>query len=371
MARRDAEQLRMVNYVSTVKLANQFINLELLTHGYPAIGFDPTSFAAAKIGYDHMMALVFGGRIAVCPGARSAIESRIGALRLAHLLVGAGEVVVCQDFAARNTVCHGSFKHAVDIAAIHKDSRHRANTRYKWDKFPGLTYDVPNSRAIVNIFDTGRVVVAGARSFAEAMDVYAYVRTNVLEEFAMPTRAASASEYKMRKLLANDTMATECDTLAREHSRRVDGSLAASSYAQRLDVAPQLAIVAPPQLCITDGAPVRVAGTFAGHTFACAFVTDESTWRRQLAALDEAALAAHVVAGCVAASECNAALVECYRAQLRVALGLESSGAQALFDAEIMFDVDAQHRIDTLRGATNYYTTRAADATSPFCRRTI
>ena len=382
MADRDVEYVRIVNYVSTFKLSNPFIDLERLTHAFPAIRYNPTTFAAAMMRHDHSMGLVFGGRIAVCPGARSPIESRISALRIALLLVEGGEMASCNDFATRNLVCHGWFDSEVDIDEIHRDPAHRAFTRYKSDKFPGLTYCVPGSRVIVNIFVTGQVVVAGARSHDEAMRAYAYVRRNVLELFAKRdtrARSTSSAEYKMAKLRANASLASESASLARTVARH--GSLGDSSYADRLDVmtpltTPRSVAMASPLRVASNSASLRVAranGVFEGHTLACPFVVaedcDGSTWRRYADELDRSlnlarTLAPHVDAGCIDASDVTEALARRYRAQLRRALGdaaaepdaaPRESSVQALFDAEILFDAAAQHRIDLLLGTSSYY----------------
>lgn len=117
-AHRDIERLRVVNFVSTMRLTTHF-DSERFVYGAPAIEYNPNSFVAMKLRWNaRAVALVFAGRQSVMPGSRSGAESRMAILRLMNTLMDGGGMMNVSEFVVQNLVCHGWFEDEVGAPGL-------------------------------------------------------------------------------------------------------------------------------------------------------------------------------------------------------------------------------------------------------------
>ena len=355
----------IVNVVATYDLSNPSIDTEQLTLRLPGLGFNPQRFAAAKMRFPRSMTLAFCGGRAVCPGSRSVMAARIAALRFAEMHLRAGEYVQYRKFRVQNIVMSVWSDFEVELASIRAE--YSARTEYKSSKFPGLSFRVGSSdrRIVFNIFVTGRVVITGSKNEEQSYRAWWWMYTNVLQRHRRTSAPGTTSSavYRMTTHRRLDTLAHDCEQISSRHTRREDGPMASSAFADYLSTprsnvpsTPQHVPVTPRSVSMMNGGGGggnqiaslqgvamffdRMNRFFGGHTATCPFVTASENsatrlWFESMCAIDasksdiEVAMQLvqkHVDSGCVAATvfvreENVVTLLRRYHSQLRAAVG--------------------------------------------------
>ncbi len=155
--------LEIENIVASIDL-HGYIDVELVTEKFNSVHYDPSIFpgAAYKMESPHVTFLIFHSGKLVCTGAKDINTIKLAVKKLRNSLEGLGmkfygdpEIKV-QNMVAAGDIGLGSIE-LDDIALT------LPNVEYEPEIFPGIVYRVSNSTMTILLFNSGKIVVSGAK----------------------------------------------------------------------------------------------------------------------------------------------------------------------------------------------------------------
>ncbi len=156
--------LKVENVVASIDLHGE-IDVEKVANELDSVQYNPVVFPGAvyKMESFGVTFLIFYSGKLVCTGAKSVETIRKATEKLKRTLESMGmkfreepEIQV-QNIVAAGDLGFGTLD--LDIVALTLQ-----NVEYEPEIFPGVVYRVKNSRMTVLIFNSGKVVVSGART---------------------------------------------------------------------------------------------------------------------------------------------------------------------------------------------------------------
>ncbi|CAF0736165.1 unnamed protein product [Rotaria sordida] len=172
---RTADPLRvqpsLQNIVSTVSLGCP-LDLKRIALQARNAEYNPKRFAAVimRIRSPRTTALIFTSGKMVCTGAKSEEDSVQAARRYARVIQKLGFPAKFLDFKIQNMVGSAdvSFKIRLEALAL----KHATYCSYEPELFPGLIYRVIQPKIVLLIFNSGKVVLTGAKERREIHEAF-------------------------------------------------------------------------------------------------------------------------------------------------------------------------------------------------------
>ncbi|KAA6402976.1 MAG: putative TATA-box-binding protein 1 [Streblomastix strix] len=158
------------NVVATASLSTP-VNLRAIATNAKNVEYNPKKFPAAILRYVDPKAtvLIFESGKMVCNGSRSEEDARYACRRATKTILKChpeGTLhVQFKDFKIENLVASCDLKFPIRVEGLSQSCQE--NSTYEPEMFPGLIYRFPESKAIILVFVSGKVVITGARSAAE------------------------------------------------------------------------------------------------------------------------------------------------------------------------------------------------------------
>ncbi|KAK6143682.1 hypothetical protein DH2020_024030 [Rehmannia glutinosa] len=153
------------NIVSTVNLDCK-LNLQSIASKALNAEYNPNRFSAVimRIKEPKTTALIFKSGKVVCTGAKTEEASKIAARKFARIVQKLGFPVNFVNFRIQNIVASCDVRFVIrleSMAATCSDEEHSAV--YEPELFPGLIYRTNNSKVVILVFASGKIVIAGAK----------------------------------------------------------------------------------------------------------------------------------------------------------------------------------------------------------------
>jgi len=126
--------------------------------------YDPERFAAVTFRLHTPMAtaLIFSSGRIVCTGTKCRMDARLAMLTVVYLLNSRLQLPVnVYQFQIQNMVASASIEHGLSLNSLYV--HHSRQSSYDPELFPGLIYRDHTLPAVVLLFESGKMVITGAK----------------------------------------------------------------------------------------------------------------------------------------------------------------------------------------------------------------
>ncbi|KAJ1691235.1 hypothetical protein LUZ63_015390 [Rhynchospora breviuscula] len=173
------------NVVSTVNL-NCKLDLKAVALHARNAEYNPKRFAAVvmRIREPKTTALLFATGKMVCTGAKTEDASRLAARKFARIVQKLGFPAQFTDFKIQNIVASCGIKFSLFLDKL-ANSSHCTFITYEPEIFPGLVYRMRQPKIVLLIFQSGKIVLTGAKKRDEIYAAFDNIYP-VLPEFLRP-----------------------------------------------------------------------------------------------------------------------------------------------------------------------------------------
>ena len=154
---------KIVNIVVSADIHTD-LDLNYITREVKNTEFEPEQFPGLvyKINSPKTSTLVFSTGKLICTGARSIGDAEIAIKKIVKNLQKIGfEMKGEPELRLQNIVATGDLGIEVDLEVLIFEL---SNCEYEPEQFPGLVYRVKNPKVAILVFNTGKIVCAGAKS---------------------------------------------------------------------------------------------------------------------------------------------------------------------------------------------------------------
>ncbi|KAK6243629.1 hypothetical protein QUC31_010038 [Theobroma cacao] len=154
------------NVVSSVDLGCS-LDLKAIALRARNTEYNPERFAALmmRLRESRTTALIFSSGKMVCTGAETEQQSRLAARKYARIIQKLGFDVKFKDFQIQNIVASCDLPFSVNLT--HLGNSHYESSVYEPELFPGLIYRMKQSKVMIKIFSSGKIVIAGTHDRKE------------------------------------------------------------------------------------------------------------------------------------------------------------------------------------------------------------
>jgi transcription initiation factor TFIID TATA-box-binding protein len=154
---------KIVNIVVSADIHTD-LDLNYITREIKNTEFEPEQFPGLvyKINSPKTSTLVFSTGKLICTGARSIGDAEIAIKKIVKNLQKIGFKMKGEpELRLQNIVATADLGIEVDLEALIFEL---SNCEYEPEQFPGLVYRVKNPKVAILVFNTGKIVCAGAKS---------------------------------------------------------------------------------------------------------------------------------------------------------------------------------------------------------------
>jgi len=164
-------QPSLQNIVSTVSLGCT-LDLKRIALQARNAEYNPKRFAAVimRIRSPRTTALIFSSGKMVCTGAKSEDNSIQAARRYARVIQKLGFPAKFLDFKIQNMVGSADVHFKIQLEAL--ALKHAQYCSYEPELFPGLIYRIIQPKIVLLIFNSGKVVLTGAKERREIHEAF-------------------------------------------------------------------------------------------------------------------------------------------------------------------------------------------------------
>ncbi|CAF0773640.1 unnamed protein product [Adineta steineri] len=164
-------QPSLQNIVSTVNLGCP-LDLKRIALQARNAEYNPKRFAAVimRIRSPRTTALIFSSGKMVCTGAKSEEDSVQAARRYARVIQKLGFQAKFLDFKIQNMVGSADVNFKIRLEAL--QLKHATYCSYEPELFPGLIYRIIKPKIVLLIFNSGKVVLTGAKERREIHEAF-------------------------------------------------------------------------------------------------------------------------------------------------------------------------------------------------------
>lgn len=197
-------QLPSIQNVVTTLTSGANLHLPTLVQrlsGTYGCEYNPRRFAAITVriresNNSHALtatALFFRSGKIVCTGARSVALSRWALIQFVKIIRSIGFPVSMRGYEVQNMVANTSIGKQIDLRRM--AATHTLNCNYEPEQFPGLVFRVQGSRQVCLLFESGQIVITGAKKHVHVMRAFKAVYPIIMN---------FVSEQPMRRLQTVD-----------------------------------------------------------------------------------------------------------------------------------------------------------------------
>ncbi len=154
---------KIVNIVVSADIHTN-LDLNYITREIKGTEFEPEQFPGLvyKINSPKTSTLVFSTGKLICTGARSIEDAEIAIKKIVKSLKKIGfEMKREPELRLQNIVATADLGIEIDLETLIFEL---PNCEYEPEQFPGLVYRVKNPKVAILVFNTGKIVCAGAKS---------------------------------------------------------------------------------------------------------------------------------------------------------------------------------------------------------------
>nr|Q27850.1 RecName: Full=TATA-box-binding protein; AltName: Full=TATA sequence-binding protein; Short=TBP; AltName: Full=TATA-binding factor; AltName: Full=TATA-box factor; AltName: Full=Transcription initiation factor TFIID TBP subunit [Tetrahymena thermophila]AAC14470.1 TATA-binding protein [Tetrahymena thermophila] len=154
---------KLQNIVSTVNLSTK-LDLKQIALRARNAEYNPKRFAAVimRLRDPKTTALIFASGKMVCTGAKTEEDSNRAARKYAKIIQKIGFPVQFKDFKIQNIVGSTDVKFPINLDHLEQD--HKKFVQYEPEIFPGKIYREFNTKIVLLIFVSGKIVLTGAKT---------------------------------------------------------------------------------------------------------------------------------------------------------------------------------------------------------------
>ena len=186
---RSMSQLPTIQNVVTTLTSGASLHLptvvERLSKTY-GCEYNPKRFAAITVRIKesndgHALtatALFFRSGKIVCTGARSVALSRWALIRFVSIIRSIGFPVSMRGYEVQNMVASTSIGKQINLTQM--AAAHTLNCHYEPEQFPGLVFRVRDSKQVCLLFESGQIVITGAKKHSHVTRAYKVVYPLIL-----------------------------------------------------------------------------------------------------------------------------------------------------------------------------------------------
>ena len=160
--------IRIENVVASATL-NQRIDLNAVVKGYPGVEYRPEQFPGLvfRLKRPKTATLIFNSGKMVCTGAKSEKESKRAVMKVIRELKKSGIIIIGKpELKIQNIVASANLAGLIDLE---RSAYSLGRTMYEPEQFPGLIYRMDDSKVVILLFASGKLVCTGAK---KEEDVY-------------------------------------------------------------------------------------------------------------------------------------------------------------------------------------------------------
>ncbi|KAH0791669.1 TATA-box-binding protein [Histomonas meleagridis] len=164
----DSMKPNIVNLVASVKMCNSFDLLKISEHIKNA-EFNPRRFQAVilRITTPKATAMVFQvGKVNIV-GTREKEVAYQAAKKFCRILRKVGYNCRIEEFNVTNLVATIACNFRIRLQEIANHPGHRQLARYNPETFPGIIYRIPDPKVTLLIFESGKIIMTGAKSYED------------------------------------------------------------------------------------------------------------------------------------------------------------------------------------------------------------
>jgi len=194
------------NIVCTCNLGSA-IYLQGLAQRLQVCEYNPRRFAAVtfRLKYPKTTALIFSSGKLVCTGAKSKNEARLALLYYVHLIRERLQLdIAIYEFEVQNMVASANVGHAVSLDKLFL--KYTVEASYEPELFPGLVFRQMETRVVFLIFDSGRLVITGAKIEQEIFDAFHQIKP-LIAQFQKDATDVKPSTVDKRQVLLKADLA--------------------------------------------------------------------------------------------------------------------------------------------------------------------
>ena len=163
------------NIVCTCNLGSA-LYLQGLAQRLEICEYNPARFAAVtlRIKYPKCTALIFSSGKLVCTGCKSKNEARLALLYYVHVIrTKLALDVGIYEFEILNMVASAFLGHTVSLPRLFL--KHNKESSYEPELFPGLIFRQIDCPVVFLVFDSGRIVLTGAKEESEIRNAWVHI----------------------------------------------------------------------------------------------------------------------------------------------------------------------------------------------------
>ncbi|XP_078176823.1 TATA-box-binding protein 2-like [Carex rostrata] len=175
------------NVVSTVNL-NCSLDLKSIALQARNAEYNPKRFSAVvmRIREPKTTALIFASGKMVCTGAKTEDASKLAARKFARIVQKLGFSAQFKEFKIQNMVASCGVDFSVNLFRLAVSS-HGVFISYEPEVFPGLIYRMRQPKLVLLIFQSGKIVITGAKKTDEIHSAFSNIFP-VLPDFRAPEK---------------------------------------------------------------------------------------------------------------------------------------------------------------------------------------
>ncbi|MEA1992824.1 MAG: TATA-box-binding protein [Euryarchaeota archaeon] len=154
---------KIVNIVVSADIHTN-VDLNHITRELKNTEFEPEQFPGLvyKLDSPDTSTLIFSTGKLICTGARTIKDAEIAIKKIVEDLKSIGyEMKKKPELRLQNIVATDDLNITIDLEALIFEL---SNCEYEPEQFPGLVYRVQNPKVAILVFNTGKIVCAGAKS---------------------------------------------------------------------------------------------------------------------------------------------------------------------------------------------------------------
>jgi transcription initiation factor TFIID TATA-box-binding protein len=162
-ARRFMEDIRIENMVISVQLPKELLDVERLADTIPDAKYEPEEFPGLVLDFHDpkINVLLFPNGKMICTGAQNIKQADNAVQKTLEILDQAGVSIEKKPpLTTENIVASAELHKEIHLDTIAKNLA-RENVTYKPKRFPGLIYKMDDNRAVLLLFNSGKLVCTG------------------------------------------------------------------------------------------------------------------------------------------------------------------------------------------------------------------
>ena len=186
-------ELKIINVVSSINLGcNLNIKNLVLKFKNAEYNSNKSSIISLKSKNSKISATIFSGGKMICTGAKSEKEAKSECIKFSKIVKKTGYNVELRDFKIQNIIASYDVNFKISLYTLYNKicnlinkSKNFGNNnnfcKYNKEIFPGLIFHEDQSNIICNIYESGKVILSGAKERKNIEDIFRNIYPLLIE----------------------------------------------------------------------------------------------------------------------------------------------------------------------------------------------